>query len=426
MASSGTPNDWQSGKTLSQCMNHVFTSGTASDVAFLVGEDQKKIPAHKLILISRSPVFYAMLEGPMAEKGEITIPDITEDVFQLFLRYLYTDTIDLTEMNVVPVLNAARKYCVDILVSNCEVFLTKSLSAENACLFLEHAHVFLMDKLKTECLQVINESSTDVLQSTTFTDLCPSCLTSITESDDLTADERDVYKAVIRWAAAECSRQNLESNHENQRQVLGDILHKVRFPKIDSDFFLKQVCLDKVLPGDMALDVINYIMHDKVVDVPWLNLNERKYTISTRENVWRFKDISNGYWSNTLDPEAISFKVPCAMKLYGIGSCLTKAEPSTVDIFVYDGDNIYSRSKLPLVKNDSINTGDVLLAEPIRLSAGKTYTVKEVPSAYKCHYSNTGSANVDCKGGTITFMSSSMSTYSTVHQGQIPFLIIGS
>ncbi|OWF49321.1 BTB/POZ domain-containing protein 1-like [Mizuhopecten yessoensis] len=427
MATSGTPNDWQSGKTLSQCMDHVLTSGTSSDVTFLVGEDKKRIPAHKLILISRSPVFYAMLEGPMAEKGEIAIPDITEDVFQHFLRYLYTDTIDLTEMNVVPVLNAARKYCVDILVTNCEDFLTKSLSAENACLFLEHAHVFLMDKLKTECLKVISESSTDVLQSQAFSDLCPSCLTSITESDDLAADESDVYKAVIRWAEAECSRQNTESNPENKRQVLGDSLHTVRFPKIDSDFFFKQVCLDKVLPGDMVLDVINCIMHDEVKDVPWLNLNARKYTISTRESVWRFKDSLNGVWPGTCYPEAISFQVPFAMKLYGTGSFLTSTEPSTVDIEVYDGYTLlYSGSKLPLVKNDSINTGDVVLAEPIRLLAGKTYTIKEEPSAIKQHYSETGLENVDCKGRTITFIHSSMSRGSTVRRGQIPFLIIGS
>ncbi|XP_021355890.1 BTB/POZ domain-containing protein 6-like [Mizuhopecten yessoensis] len=426
MASSGTPTDWQSGKTLSQCMDHVFTSATASDVTFLVGEDQKKIPAHKLILISRSPVFYAMLEGPMAKKGEITIPDITEDVFQLFLRYLYTDTINLTEMNVVPVLNAARKYCVDILVTNCEDFLNKRLSAENACLFLEHAHVFVMDKLKTECLNVIGESSTDVLQSKAFTDLCPSCLTSITESDDLHADESDVYMAVIRWAAAECSRQNIESNPENKRQVLGDILHTVRFPITDSDFFFKQVCLDKVLPGDMVLDVINCIMHDEVKDVPWLNMKARKYTKFTRESVWRFKDSLNGKLYRPGYPEAISFKVPCAMKLYGIGSFLTSTEPSTVDIEVYDGDILlYSGNKLPLVKNDSMDTGNVLLAELIPLSAGKTYTIKEVSAAYKQHYSNTGLKNVDCKGRTITFMSSSTSTYSTVDMGQIPFLIIG-
>ncbi|XP_021355893.1 uncharacterized protein LOC110451976 [Mizuhopecten yessoensis] len=177
----------------------------------------------------------------------------------------------------------------------------------------------------------------------------------------------------------------------------------------------------------MALDVINYKMHSKIEGMPWLNLNDRKYAVPTMESVWRFKTILDGSWVNNFQQEAISFKVPCAMKLYGIGSFLTNAEPSTVDIKVYNGSTLlYSGSNLPLVKNDSIYAGDVLLAKPVRLSTGKTYTVIEVSAACKVHYSNTGLEKVDCKGGTITFISSSMNSYSTAKKGQIPLLIIGS
>ncbi|XP_033725451.1 BTB/POZ domain-containing protein 6-like [Pecten maximus] len=101
--------DWQSGKTLSESLEYAHTSGEAGDVTFIVGDDKIKISAHKMILAIRSPVFFAMLEGHLPEKGEITIPDIRGDIFKSFLRYLYTDTIDLTIENVVPVFSAARK-----------------------------------------------------------------------------------------------------------------------------------------------------------------------------------------------------------------------------------------------------------------------------------------------------------------------------
>ncbi|OWF54611.1 BTB/POZ domain-containing protein 6 [Mizuhopecten yessoensis] len=77
---------WQCDKSLVECLNHLFASGIACDVTFLVGEDKYRISAHKTILISRSPVFYTMFEGNLAEKGEIAIPDIEQEVFTMFLR----------------------------------------------------------------------------------------------------------------------------------------------------------------------------------------------------------------------------------------------------------------------------------------------------------------------------------------------------
>jgi hypothetical protein len=60
-----------------------------SDVTFILIEEngeQQRMRAHKFVLISRSPVFFAMLSGPLAEKGQdIRIPDISPDVFKQLL-----------------------------------------------------------------------------------------------------------------------------------------------------------------------------------------------------------------------------------------------------------------------------------------------------------------------------------------------------
>ncbi|XP_060064966.1 BTB/POZ domain-containing protein 6-like [Ylistrum balloti] len=283
--------DWQSGKTLSECFGHVFESSIASDVTFIVGIDKERISAHKLVLFSRSPVFYAMFEGPLAEQGEITIPDISEEIFRMFLRYLYTDTMHLSVETVVPILYVARKYCVDILVSCCEEFLKKNLSVQNSCQLLELAHVFVMDDLKAECLQLIVDLPTVIFQSQSFLDLGSNCLTIITESDDLSADEIDVYKAVISWAKAECERQKLEKTPSNLHHVLGAILYNVRFPVMDHEFFLKEVCYDKVLPAEDVVQVINYHHHkagQEEISNSKFNHNNRKY--SRREILWRRRD----------------------------------------------------------------------------------------------------------------------------------------
>lgn len=56
------------------------------DVIFRVGKSKKMIKAHKNILASRSRVFQTMFEGPLPEKGEISITDINEDIFNNLFR----------------------------------------------------------------------------------------------------------------------------------------------------------------------------------------------------------------------------------------------------------------------------------------------------------------------------------------------------
>ena len=61
-----------------------------ADVYFTVGSDsstQRRIPAHKCILVTGSSVFYAMFCGSLAEKKkEITIPDVEPHAFINLLK----------------------------------------------------------------------------------------------------------------------------------------------------------------------------------------------------------------------------------------------------------------------------------------------------------------------------------------------------
>ncbi|XP_021358920.1 BTB/POZ domain-containing protein 6-like [Mizuhopecten yessoensis] len=122
-----------------------------------------------------------MFEGNLAEKGEIAIPDIEQEVFTMFLRYLYTDTIELTVDTATSVLSAARKYMVDRLVKKCETFLKSSLTTENVCLLLEQAHIYTEESLKEDCINKIARSPEEVLKSTSFVELCGVCVKSITD-----------------------------------------------------------------------------------------------------------------------------------------------------------------------------------------------------------------------------------------------------
>ncbi len=50
---------------------------------------------HRIILQSRSPVFNAMLNGPMREgaEGEVTVQDVEPHVFRVLLHFVYSDAL---------------------------------------------------------------------------------------------------------------------------------------------------------------------------------------------------------------------------------------------------------------------------------------------------------------------------------------------
>ena len=81
-----TTTDWQVGKTLPNRINYMQQNELMCDVTFHVGANRTPIKAHKYMLASASPVFYSMFEGPMAETGDVSIPDIESSIFKDILK----------------------------------------------------------------------------------------------------------------------------------------------------------------------------------------------------------------------------------------------------------------------------------------------------------------------------------------------------
>ena len=81
-----TTKDWQFGKTLPDRMNYMLQNELMCDVTFHVGANRTPIKAHTFMLASASPVFYSMFDGPMAETGDVSIPDIEANIFKDMLK----------------------------------------------------------------------------------------------------------------------------------------------------------------------------------------------------------------------------------------------------------------------------------------------------------------------------------------------------
>lgn len=64
--------------------------------------------------------------------------------------------------------------------------------------------------MEKKCLQLIDEWTTEVVQSDALTQINASTVEKILKRETLTVKEIDLYKACIRWAEAECARQQIQ------------------------------------------------------------------------------------------------------------------------------------------------------------------------------------------------------------------------
>ncbi|GAB2289918.1 hypothetical protein Dimus_024217 [Dionaea muscipula] len=114
------------------------SSPLLSDVILVASDDFPDTPvpvsANKVVLVSRSPVFKAMLETEMKESisGTIKISDVTYDSLRAFINYLYTAEVCLDEQIACGLLVLAEKYQVKHLKEHCEGYLVSQLNWDNS------------------------------------------------------------------------------------------------------------------------------------------------------------------------------------------------------------------------------------------------------------------------------------------------------
>ena len=78
-------------RTITENLKKLCLSEKYSDVKFVFGESGGMLHAHRMVLSIRSPVFEAMMYGPMSNDsgGIIKIEDTDPDTFAAFLRSVF-------------------------------------------------------------------------------------------------------------------------------------------------------------------------------------------------------------------------------------------------------------------------------------------------------------------------------------------------
>ena len=88
-----------------------------------------------------------------------------------YLRYIYTDNIEIRTVNVNGLMHASEKYMLDVIKIQCKKFLTVNINDDNACMVLQTTHNFHLEDLQKEALQYIFSHGQSCLKSTSFVGL---------------------------------------------------------------------------------------------------------------------------------------------------------------------------------------------------------------------------------------------------------------
>ncbi|XP_048245930.1 BTB/POZ domain-containing protein 6-like isoform X2 [Haliotis rufescens] len=387
--------NWQSGKTFPETNLHMLDSLLLTDVTFLVGDQRETIEAHKFILVSRSCVFHAMFCGSIPEMGQVLIPDIQTDNFKTFLRYLYTDEVELTPNTVLGLMYAARKYNITGLEKQCEEFCLQSLSPSNACLFLQQADLFDKEDLKDKALEVIKSNAEVSVASEGFCELSKECLKLILKADDMRVDEICIFRSVMSWAEAECRRQGKEVTPGEKRQVLGECLFLIRFPAIPEVKFATTVCNEGILSDAHVIMLLQkYSIGD--LDIrPFCDLSRvpTVYNLSRLPPDRQYHQTVANYIERCRC-DALYISCDASVHLTGLNMYAGQlADKVSVDIVVTDSDD---KTLLQHHQDVDVTEGQlsdvVMFPSPLSVSKGKKIKIKVIRKGNK-HVVNTCTMN---------------------------------
>ena len=144
-----------------------------SDVHLKVKDED--VPAHKLILAARSPVFAAMFQNDMLESktNEVEIADVEPVVLKALLEFIYTG--DCVVGNLAEGLfRAADKYNIKDLKEMCEQELQEKITVDNAVHLLIISDLYQAKKLKESVTLFINCCAADVMEKPSWNKLMDS------------------------------------------------------------------------------------------------------------------------------------------------------------------------------------------------------------------------------------------------------------
>lgn len=246
--------------------SRLYKNAEYSDVEFLLKDRNGNactIPAHRLLLMSRSTVFGRMFSSDMEVGRRVDITDVSAEAFAEYLQFFYSVNVVLTSQNIGEVLKLIDKYKTPGFYSACDKFMLQSASESVA--YEYYALVLSYDlplEIKVKCEQILGLNRKLVFDTSNGVIDNRLIISNILQSDELDGDEMDIFRDVMAWVKASLKQLKKTLTPENIKQEMGDFMEHIRFPIMNSKDLLD--CLKEypsLLPEEDQREIMAYIAH---------------------------------------------------------------------------------------------------------------------------------------------------------------------
>ncbi|RIA86935.1 hypothetical protein C1645_807548 [Glomus cerebriforme] len=306
---------------VSKALENLLKTETDYNVIIHIGETSnfKEFHAHRIILCCRSEYFNKILSDSNIEKKDgnyiIRKPNITPQVFDFILKYLYTGHVNITNKTEVELLNIM--ITSDDLKLEKLTKLTEDYIIERHQQFLRNDPVEILRiiydrelfiKLRNLCLKEVCLEPEILFNSDKFINLPAPLLEDILKRDDLNLIEIKIWENLIKWGLAQGQKLNRDISKWNQdeistfKRILYKFIPLIRFYGISSkDYFNKVKPYEVILSKELRDDILKFHM------VPTtLNIYKPRFGNSIIINQKHIALFAN--WINAMNKNTISYK----------------------------------------------------------------------------------------------------------------------
>eukprot|EP00112_Aurelia_sp_Birch-Aquarium-sp1_P005308 Seg160.4 transcript_id=Seg160.4/GoldUCD/mRNA.D3Y31 product="Kelch-like protein 3" protein_id=Seg160.4/GoldUCD/D3Y31 len=218
---------------------HVLT-----DVAISAGS--KEIRAHRAVLASASPYFYAMFTADLSESKQevVTLKEVDPDALELLIEYCYTAEVPINEENVQTLLPAAGLLQLNDVINACCEFLKSQLHPTNCLGIRLFADMHSCRDLMQAAHSYIEQHFTEVMSCEEFLQLSAESIIEFIASDRLSVPSEDkVFEAVIAWVNYDVA---------NRDSSLPKLIEYVRLPLLPRDYLIERVETEPLIKRSFA------------------------------------------------------------------------------------------------------------------------------------------------------------------------------
>ncbi|RIB06102.1 hypothetical protein C2G38_2047062 [Gigaspora rosea] len=240
------------------------------NVVVKVGNQTFKL--HSLVLYQRSSFFRKELSTAIKKNNiiEITLTQTTVESFKILIKYIYTGTIPLEEVEpstIFDLLVSSNKLGFEGLVEYIQSYLIDNKASWLRLKFTQVYSTSFQENnfkpLQAFCTDILVKHPSLIFNSDDFTSIQENALLTLLNRDDLQMEESEIWDKVIQWGKAKTPdlpfdlKQWTEKNFLDLKTKLDKCIHLIRFFQMSGeDILVKVEPYQQILESNLWNDIV--------------------------------------------------------------------------------------------------------------------------------------------------------------------------